>query len=215
MLTSEFFNQDAVLVAQGLLGKVLRVKYRKLWLSAMVIETESYYLHDKASHASLGWTQKRKALFMPPGTVYMYYARGGDSLNISCKGKGNAVLIKSAIPYIDKKSPQKTIKTMQKLNPVNNKIRPPKKLCAGQTLLCRSLNLKVPEWDQQQFDKSKFYLEDVKYFPKKIIQTTRLGIPEGRDGHLLYRFIDYDNVSFCTDNPLRKRKQQIMEIHEL
>lgn len=160
MLTSKFFNQDAVLVAQGLLGKVLRVKYRKLWLSAMIIETEAYYLHDKASHASLGWTQKRKALFMSPGTIYMYYARGGDSLNISCKGQGNAVLIKSAIPYVDKISSQKTIKIMQKLNPLNDKIRLPEKLCAGQTLLCRSLNLKVPVWDQQQFDKNKFILKE-------------------------------------------------------
>ncbi|MGD9152948.1 MAG: DNA-3-methyladenine glycosylase [Gammaproteobacteria bacterium] len=214
MLTSKFFNQDAVLVAQGLLGKVLRVKYRQQWLSAVVIETEAYYLHDKASHASLGWTQKRKALFMPPGTIYMYYARGGDSLNISCKGQGNAVLIKSAIPYIDKKSPQKIIKIMQKLNPINNKIRPPEKLCAGQTLLCRSLNLKVPEWDQQQFDKNKFYVEDIKCFPKKIIQTARLGIPEGRDGDLLYRFIDYNNAAFCTDNPLRKRNKPIIKVYK-
>lgn len=215
MLTSEFFDQDAVLAARGLLGKILRVKYYKFWLSAMIIETEAYYLHDKASHASLGFTEKRKALFMPPGTIYMYYARGGDSLNISCKGWGNAVLIKSAIAYVDKKSPQRTIKIMQKLNPMNKKIRPPEKLCAGQTLLCRSLNLKVPVWDQRQFNKNKFYLEDVKYFPEKIIQTVRLGIPDGRDGHLLYRFIDYDNAKFCTDNPLCKRNKPIMRIHKL
>ena len=94
MLNNRFFNRDAAIVAKDLLGKVLRVKHNTLWLSASIIETEAYYLNDKASHASLGYTEKRKALFMPAGTIYMYYARGGDSFNISCQGDGNAVLIK-------------------------------------------------------------------------------------------------------------------------
>lgn len=214
ILTTEFFNQNAVKVAQNLLGKVLRVKFRKQWLSVMIIETESYCLHDKASHASLGFTEKRKALFMPAGTIYMYYARGGDSLNISCKGEGSAVLIKSGVPFVDKKSPQKTVKIMQRLNPLKNKMRCVEKLCAGQTLLCRALNLKVTQWDQQQFDKNKFYFEDVKYTPQKIIQTTRLGIPKGRDDHLLYRFIDYEKAAFCTKNPLRERNKPVIKVYE-
>lgn len=83
MLSNNFFARDAQQVAKDLLGKVLRVKHQDIWLSAMIIETEAYYLHEKGSHASLGYTEKRKALFMPPGTIYMYHARGGDSLNIS------------------------------------------------------------------------------------------------------------------------------------
>src|SRR4051812_17780624 len=86
ILSSDFFNCDPCQVAKNLLGKILRVKYKSHWLSAMIIETEAYYLEDKGSHASLGFTEKRKALFMPPGTIYMYYARGGDSLNFSCRG---------------------------------------------------------------------------------------------------------------------------------
>ena len=215
MLTKKFFNRDAVLVAQDLLGKVLRVKYRNQWLSAMIIETEAYCLEDKASHASLGFTEKRKALFMSPGTIYMYYARGDDSLNVSCAGKGSAVLIKSGVPYTDKKSSPKSIITMQKLNPLNNKIRSAEKLCSGQTLLCRALNLKVSQWDQQKFKRDKFYIEDVEYSPDKIIQTTRLGIPDGRDNHLLYRFIDNDQAEYCTDNPLRKRNKPVIQIIEI
>jgi DNA-3-methyladenine glycosylase len=34
----------------------------------------------------------------------MYYARGGDSLNFSAHGPGNAVLIKSAYPWQDEVS---------------------------------------------------------------------------------------------------------------
>jgi DNA-3-methyladenine glycosylase len=130
MLSKKFFNQDAAKLAKSLLGKVLRVKYQNLWLSARIIETECYYKKEKGSHASLGYTEKRKALFMPPGTIYMYYARGGDSLNFSARGEGNAVLIKSGIPFEDAKTPANMIKIMQQLNPIknSNKIREPNKL---------------------------------------------------------------------------------------
>src|SRR5687767_2567988 len=101
MLTADFFNDEPISVAKALLGKVIRTKYNDIWLSAMIIETEAYFHHEKGSHSSLGYTEKRKALFMPAGTIYMYYARGGDSLNISCQGEGNAVLIKSAFPYLE------------------------------------------------------------------------------------------------------------------
>ncbi len=201
-----FFNRDACLVAQQLLGKIIRRKYQGNWLAARIIETEAYYMEEKGSHASLGYTEKRKALFMPAGTIYMYYARGKDSLNVSCKGKGNAVLIKSAYPLFDKFTDADSLQIMQQLNPtISGDSRSLEKLCKGQTLLCQSLDLKVNEWDQQQFDVEDFYLDDMEIMPDKIIQTTRLGIPTGRDEHLQYRFIDYDFARFCTSNPLTKR----------
>ena len=192
-------------MARRLLGKVIRRKYKQQWLAARIIETEAYYLEDKGSHASLGYTEKRKALFMPPGTIYMYYARGHDSLNISCRGDGNAVLIKSAYPYEDSMTAADAIAIMQALNPLpSGKIRSVEKLCSGQTLLCRSLNLKVPEWDQKSFEPDNFYIDDKQITPKRIIQTTRLGIPKGRDESLPYRFIDADFARYCTRNPVKK-----------
>ena len=207
IIDADFFDKDACSVAQSLLGKLIRRKYNNTWLSAQIIETEAYYQTDKGSHASLGYTDKRKALFMPAGTIYMYYARGKDSLNISCQGDGNAVLIKSAFPHLQAGTQSgDIIQIMQGLNPAaNGGLRPVHKLCNGQTLLCRSLDLKVLDWDQRSFDKQQFYFTDQAYQPGKIIQTTRLGIPRGRDEHLPYRFIDYDYVRYCTSNPLTKR----------
>ena len=206
MLKTNFFSHEPCHVAQALIGKIIRRKYKNQWLAARIIETEAYYLSDKASHSSLGYTHKRKAMFMPAGTIYMYYARGHDSLNISCGNEGDAVLIKSAFPFIDKISPEKNIKIMQQLNPAKDgSSRPIEKLCAGQTLLCKSLNLKVSEWDQQQFNKNSFYIQDNNLKPDKIIQTTRLGIHQDRDAHLHYRFIEYDFAKYCTSNPLTKR----------
>lgn len=207
ILPDSFYNQDACNVAKALLGKVIRRKYRNLWLSAQIIETEAYYRCEKGSHSSLGKTNKRMAMFMPAGTIYMYYARGRDSFNISVKGEGNAILLKSGRPYADKLLQGKDINSMQKLNPQNNgQVRTEKKLCAGQTLLCRALNLKVSRWDQRRFRANELYIEETGYTPEKIVQTTRLGIPVGRDEQKLYRFIDLAYIDQCTSNPLTKRK---------
>ena len=163
ILEQSFFNRDTIKVAKTLLGKVMRRKYNGIWLSAMIIETEAYYLSEKASHASLGFTRKREALFMPPGTIYMYYSRGADTMNISTRGKGNAVLIKSGRPYIDNKTSENMISTMLELNPIKNtkRPRPVEKLCSGQTLICQSLNVTVPEWDKKSFDPKQLYIAAV------------------------------------------------------
>jgi len=161
ILQPDFFDRDAGVVARSLLGKVIRHNYKGKWLAARIIETEAYYLDEKGSHASLGYTEKRKALFMPAGTIYMYYARGKDSLNVSCRGKGNAVLIKSAFPFEDRATHPRAIAIMQSLNPsASGELRPLEKLCSGQTLLCQAMAIKVSDWDQQQFDRQRFYFDD-------------------------------------------------------
>ncbi|CAB3652577.1 Putative 3-methyladenine DNA glycosylase [Achromobacter mucicolens] len=204
-LPDAFFDRDAAQLARELPGKVIRHRVGGLWLSARIIETEAYYLEERGSHASLGYTHKRRALFMDGGTIYMYYARGGDSLNFSAGGPGNAVLIKSAYPWTDALSGPEALDRMRELNPdAQGRPRALGALCAGQTLLCRSLGLKVPEWDARRFDPEALYVEDVGESPPYLICTTRLGIPTGRDEHLSYRFVDPAYAAFCTRNPLRR-----------
>ncbi|MBX8489690.1 DNA-3-methyladenine glycosylase [Pseudomonas cichorii] len=204
-LADSFFNRDAQVLARDLLGKVIRHKVGELWLAARIIETEAYYCADKGSHASLGYTEKRKALFLDGGHIYMYYARGGDSLNFSAQGPGNAVLIKSGFAWVDELSDANALAQMQLNNPdASGAIRPQERLCAGQTLLCKALGLKVPMWDAKRFDPQKLLVEDIGQTPKLIVQTTRLGIPQGRDEHLMYRFVDAEYARFCTRNPLRR-----------
>lgn len=213
-LSQEFFNQTPTNLAIALLGKVLRHRFESsfesstlgpVWLSARIIETEAYYLGERGSHSSLGYTEKRKAMFMAPGTIYMYYARGKDSLNFSARGDGNGVLIKSAWPQVDELSTKDSLLVMQQLNPGTNGKRRPETLCRGQTLLCKSLNLKVTDWNQKQPDYNHFRVDDIGYRPQAYVQCPRLGIPAGRDEHLPYRFIDLELVKHCTSNPLSKR----------
>ncbi|WP_350612701.1 DNA-3-methyladenine glycosylase [Pseudomonas sp. HY7a-MNA-CIBAN-0227] len=204
-LPDGFFDRDAQQLAKDLLGKVIRHRVGDLWLSARIIETEAYYEAEKGSHASLGYTEKRKALFLDGGHIYMYYARGGDSLNFSAQGPGNAVLIKSGYPWVDELSGPASLAQMLLNNPdASGRPRPSQKLCAGQTLLCKALGLKVPMWDAKRFDQEQLYVEDVGLVPAQIIQTTRLGIPNGRDEHLMYRFVDGGYSPYCTRNPLRR-----------
>lgn len=213
MLNNSFFDKDAKQAAIDLVGKVIRKKHGSAVLSAVITETECYYMDEKGSHASLGYTEKRKALFMPPGTIYMYYARGKDSLNVSCRGEGNAVLIKGAAPFTDRLSPPETLEILHANNPLpGGRRRPAERLCAGQTLLCRALGIKLTEWSAGNFIEGEFWMEDTGYRPKQIVQTTRLGIPEGRSEELPYRFADLSRVKSCTQNPLRTKNYTIIDL---
>lgn len=206
-ITADFFDRDAQTVACDLLGKVLCHCVDGLWLSAMIVETEAYYRWDKASHASLGYTEKRRALFMPPGTVYMYYARGGDSFNVSCRGEGNAVLVKAGLPYPVAGDPEDVLARMRVLNPLpSGAERPLHRLCAGQTLLCRALGLKVRAWDGRPIDGDGLRLLDLGTRPEQVIRTTRLGIAPDRDPHHLFRFIAFEHAHAATENPLKRRR---------
>lgn len=213
-LSSAFFQRDSRELAACLLGKVIRHFHQGLWLSARIIETEAYRRDERGSHASLGLTPSRRALFMEAGTLYMYYARGGDSLNISAAGEGDGVLIKSGYPVVDEISGPESLELMRQLNPAaNGGLRETPRLCNGQTLLCRSLHLKVPEWNMQQLDPARLVVEDDGYRPEQIIQTTRLGIPLGRDEHLPYRFVDQAYAPFCTRNPLGRTRREGHDYH--
>ncbi|MEK1904351.1 MAG: DNA-3-methyladenine glycosylase [Pseudomonas sp.] len=213
-LPDSFFDRDAQLLARELLGKVIRHRHQGHWLAARIIETEAYYLAEKGSHASLGYTEKRRALFLDGGHIYMYYARGGDSLNFSAQGPGNAVLIKSAAPWLDRHCAPDALQRMQANNPATGgNVRATERLCAGQTLLCKALGLKVPDWDGHRFDPQQLFVEDVGERPTQIIQTTRLGIPGGRDEHLMYRFVDLAYARQCTRNPLRRGQREHHHYH--
>lgn len=212
MLEQKFFARPARELAMALLGKVVRVKWGTLWLGMQIVETEAYYRCEKASHASLGYTPKRRALFMPAGTIYMYHSRGGDSLNISAEGEGDAVLIKGGIPALDLSNA--ALRGMQTLNPhpSSQTLRPRERLCAGQSLLCKALGLTRARWDQQQFNAEEFYLEDISYRPREMIITHRLGIPPGRDEHLLLRFVDAAYARSATKFPHAYRAQAFFDV---
>jgi len=156
LLEDSFFDRDAQLVARELLGMVIRHCVDGLWLSARIIETEAYYIDEKASHSSLGNSPSRRAMFMPAGHLYLYYSRGGDSLNFSVRGDGNAVCIKAGYPWVDSLSREASLERMRSNSPAAaGGPRALTRLCSGQTLLCKALGLTVKEWNAQRMDHAR------------------------------------------------------------
>lgn len=131
-------------------------------------------------------------------------------------GYYSPVLIKSGHPWLDRISDHTALERMQSLNP-DSQGRPREigRLCAGQTLLCKAMGLKVPEWDAQRFDPQRLFVDDVGERPSQVIQAARLGIPKGRDEHLPYRFVDATFAAFCTRNPLRRGQVAGRDYHLL
>ncbi len=205
MLSAAFFDRPSPVVARDLVGKVLRRRLGDAWAAVAIVEAEAYSRGEKGSHASLGRTPSREALWAPPGTIYMYYSRGGDSLNISVAGDGDAVLIKGGRPWLDARSGEAALEAMHRLNPARTGRRPDHKLAAGQTLICRALDLRVPEWTGRPFDAGRFFVEDAGYRPDVVVRCRRLGIPPGRDEDLMLRYVDAAHVRSATRNPLGRR----------
>lgn len=184
---------------------MLRRRLDGLWLGVQIVEAEAYGLEDPASHAYLGRTPSREPMWMPPGTIYMYHSRAGASLNVSCGTGPEAVLIKAGVPVVDATSPKAALDAMHRLNPApdGRSRRSERRLCAGQTLLCRSLGLTVAEWTGRQFDRDHFYIEARTASPR-IVATLRLGIrPEREDGRRS-RYVDRALAGAATSNPLRR-----------
>lgn len=90
-LPYSFYNQPCQDLAKILLGKkVVRKLPSGEIVSGIIVETEAYLGgEDKAAHSYNGKrTEKNEAMYMAPGTAYVYHIYGTYTcLNISSKGK--------------------------------------------------------------------------------------------------------------------------------
>ena len=91
-LPFSYFDKDCVELAKSLLGQKLVHFVNGKRLVGKIVETEAYVgLEDKAAHSYNGKrTARNKAMFMAPGTAYVYNIYGMYCcLNISSKGLEN------------------------------------------------------------------------------------------------------------------------------
>ena len=97
---SFYEKKNPVLIARGLLGKIIRVA--RDGCAARIVETEAYGgSMDRASHAWRGRTARNESMFGPPGTAYVYLCYGiHRMMNVvtAPEGTAAAVLIRAVEP---------------------------------------------------------------------------------------------------------------------
>ncbi|XP_013925750.1 PREDICTED: DNA-3-methyladenine glycosylase [Thamnophis sirtalis] len=149
-LGAAYFDQPCISLAKALLGQVLVRKLpdgRELW--GRIVETEAYLGgEDTASHSRGGRrTARNAAMFMRPGTLYVYQIYGiYFCMNVSSQGEGAAVLLRSLEPL-------RGLETMRELRLARQQKAPARllqdwQLCNGPSKLCQALAIDR-SFDQQ------------------------------------------------------------------
>lgn len=96
------FSSSAPQAAQSLIGYTMLMNEHEEQVGGVIIETEAYTKDDPASHSYIGQTARNAAMFMAPGTLYLYRSYGIHTcLNIVVGNRdGQAVLIRALKPTI-------------------------------------------------------------------------------------------------------------------
>ncbi|XP_041633713.1 DNA-3-methyladenine glycosylase [Cheilinus undulatus] len=141
-LGEDFFNQPCISLAKAFLGKVLvRMCEDGTELRGRIVETEAYLGgEDKASHSAGGKrTERNTAMFMKPGTIYVYTIYGMYlCMNVSSEGEGAAVLLRSLEPLQGQPVMRQLREARRKEGARQLK---DKELCNGPSKLCQALNI--------------------------------------------------------------------------
>ncbi|WP_304232112.1 DNA-3-methyladenine glycosylase [Jiulongibacter sediminis] len=184
ILDQDFFDAfDTLTLAQKLLGKELIHESPKGITSGIIVETEAYLYNDKACHSFGGKTPRNSPMFGPPGTAYVYQIYGiHHCFNIvsSNYGIGEAVLIRALEQVL---GIELTQSRRQKVKL--------KDLCSGPGKLVQAMDILKNQNGNKLTSPPLYLKEGIEV--GAIIETTRIGIGEGKDEHLPYRFYIKDN----------------------
>ncbi|MBN1927935.1 MAG: DNA-3-methyladenine glycosylase [Chlorobiaceae bacterium] len=102
-LGAEFYEAPTLALAERLLGKIfVRREESGVVSKARIVETEAYLGEgDEACHAWRGMTGRNRAMFGPPGHLYIYFTYGCHfMMNIVSEpeGRAGAVLLRAMEP---------------------------------------------------------------------------------------------------------------------
>ena len=128
----DFFDRPCKDLAKALLGCVVVRVCGGDECRGMVVETEAYLGgEDKAAHSYNGHRTKRnEAMYMDPGTAYVYSVYGMHCcLNVSSRGEGAAVLLRALEP----------MGGLEGMRERRKAVKREKDLCNGPAKLCQAL----------------------------------------------------------------------------
>lgn len=169
MNSTQLINLPAPQAAPLLLG--WNITYQGL--KARVVETEAYTQNDQASHTYRGLTKRNEAMFMNPGTWYLYLSYGVHlclNLVTNQHQQGEAVLIRALEPL----SGLNTMRQNRNQDTLTNLTSGPGKLtqALGLPRSINKTNISGP---------LKLTKPDKIINPTKIVTTTRIGISQAKE----------------------------------
>lgn len=179
-LPLEFYQQDTVTVAKQIIGKVIEHMTPNGIIATIISEAEAYTQDEPSCHAFKGLTERNKAMFAEPGTIYLYYVYGQNlCINFSTEmsGRGCAVLIRGALPL-------RGNDLLLGGEGIKNKT----KLINGPAKLVKSMRIPMSYYGKSVLDlASPVKIYDEGYRPKDLQTTPRIGISQAKD--LPWRFV--------------------------
>lgn len=190
-LNRSFYDRDARIVAEDLIGKILVRKYDDKIIKARITETEAYIAEiDKASHGYGGKiTPRTKIMFGPPGYTYVYFIYGMYyCLNFVTEGEGtcSAVLIRGADPLenIQEICINRYNKTLENLSKIQIK-----NLTNGPGKLCNAFKI-TKEQNGMNLTGDEIYVEDDGFTDFYVEKTKRINIDYAEEAKdFLWRYI--------------------------
>ncbi|MCX7621412.1 MAG: DNA-3-methyladenine glycosylase [Acidimicrobiales bacterium] len=171
-LSREFYAPDAVEVAPRLLNKVLVHGE----VAGRIIEVEAYMgPQDPASHAYGKMTQRNRAMFGPPGHLYVYFTYGMHwCINAVCgpEGFASAVLIRALEPLAG----------LERMWERRTRARKETDLCSGPAKLSQALGLEgsFDGADLVSADRGVTILDDGVPPPLRPATSGRIGVRAGK-----------------------------------
>ncbi|ELU15282.1 hypothetical protein CAPTEDRAFT_104419 [Capitella teleta] len=183
-LKKDFFECSCEQLARKLLGqRLVRILADGRRLSGRIVETEAYVgAEDKAAHSYKGKrTARNEAMFMQPGTAYVYHIYGTlTCVNVSSQGEGHAVLIRAL-------EPEEGLPQMKKHRGVKRadggeglKLTD---LASGPSKLTQALSINRAEFDKEDLVSCKrLWLEEGSLgADEQVVSTARVGIEKAEE----------------------------------
>lgn len=178
-----FLSGPVLDAASRLLGCILERQIGNTILRVRIVETEAYDQTDVASHSFKGETARTSVMFGDPGYLYVYFTYGMHyccNVVTGSKGHGAAVLIRAVEPLGGEE-------VMQHLRGNKNGIE----LTNGPAKTCQALAIDKT-LNGHNLAQSPLVLQPGSLDSNEtIVQTTRIGLSQGRD--LPWRFYIKDN----------------------
>ncbi len=168
-----FFRRDSRLVAPQLLGKLLFKGDR----GGRIVEVEAYAgSEDPGSHGYRGETPRTRAMFGPPGHLYVYFVYGmhwcADAV-CGTEGVSSAVLVRALAPTAG----------LEEMRTARAAARRDRDLCSGPAKLCQALGIAGDDdgSDVVTGDRGIRILDDGTPPPEAPGQSRRIGLSAGAE----------------------------------